>query len=154
MSTNITIRTILAAVSDSIDFDESHYTFSSFPIVIKGKRPFAPLRKGWEDNRDEITIILGQGKTTFKKGHMHNIYCVIPRECVRPELDKYRDTTDPHLFKYKLPEREFNSILNQLPIDLASTIERNRNIYSFNGFEWDGHERWKEKMKTWFGEKY
>lgn len=147
----MTIRTILNKLSDCVDFNESNYVCVSVPILFADgqKRDFATLNDN--DKRDEMYIVLGKGLSTFKHGHIKTVYCILPRDAVTPEIERYRDMRDTNMYKYLLPEREFNSILNQLLVDIDRTIEACRNIYAQTGYEWDGEVNWRKKIHEWFG---
>lgn len=150
----MTIRTILSKLSDCVDFNEANYVFVSVSLLFADgqKRDFAAFNDN--DKRDEMDIVLGKGFSTFKHGHIKTVYCVLPREAATSEIEQYRDMQDPYMYKYRLPERVFNSILNQLVVDVDSTIEANRNRYAQTGYEWDGGANWRRKLQEWFGWKF
>lgn len=93
----------------------------------------------------------GNDASTFKHGHIKTVYCCLPREAVTSTIEKYRDPKDPHMYKFYLPEREFNSILNQFDVNLERTVDAARTKYSQFGYEWDGDENWRKKVHEWFG---
>lgn len=150
----MTIRTILSKLSDCIDFNESNYICSSIPLPFADgqERDFAALNDN--DKRSEMYVVLGKGFSTFKHGHIKTVYCTLPREVSTPAIERYRDTQDPHMYKYRLPEREFNSILSQLPVDIDSTVEVCWDRYAQTGYEWDGDANWRRKVREWFGWKF
>jgi len=147
----MTIRMILDRLTDCVNFNESDYICSSIPLLfVDGQeRNFAALHDN--DKRREMYVVLGKGLSTFKHGHIKTVYCILPREVVTPDIERYRDPIDPHMYKYRLPEREFNSILNQLPVDINGTVEMCRNCYAQSGYEWDGNDNWRRKLNEWFG---
>ncbi len=147
----MTIRTILSELSDCVDFDDSHYLCSSIALLFADgkKRDFAVSND--DDKRSEMDIGLGKGLSTFKHGHIKIVYCILPREAAMPEIEQYRDTRAPHMYKYHLPERVFNSILSRFPLDIESTIERCRYCYAESGYKWDGDANWRKKLHEWFG---
>lgn len=150
----MTIRTILSKLSDCVDFNENDYICSSIPLVFADgqERIFSALNDNGK--RTDMAVVLGKGLSTFKHDHIKTVYCIIPREVVTPAIEWYRDTQDPRMYKYRLPEREFNSILTQLPVDIGSTIEMCRNRYAQTGYEWDGDANWRRKLSEWFGWKF
>lgn len=98
-------------------------------LVLKDKRPFNFAVNNDNDKRHEVHIVFGEGYTTFKNGHIHKVYCVLPREYNTPALQQYRDLRDPHMYKYLLPEREFNSFLVSFPINIPATVEVNKKYF-------------------------
>lgn len=145
----ITVREILSKVEDCTDFNQSHYLASAIIIYLNGE-PMNYATTHDNDKRSELAIILGNDASTFKHGHIKTVYCCLPREAVTPDIEKYRDLKDPHMYKFYLPEREFNSILNQFDVDLEHTIEHAWNKYAQYGYEWDGDKNWKKKVQERF----
>lgn len=150
----MTIRTILSKLSDCVDFNEANYVFVSVPLLFADgqKRDFAVFNDN--DKRDAMYVVLGKGYSTFKHGHIKTVYCVLPREAATSEIEQYRNMQDPYMYKYRLPERVFNSILNQFLVDIDSTVETCRNNYAQTGNEWDGDANWRRKLQEWFGWKF
>ena len=147
----MTVREILDSVAECVDFNTSHYIFTSIVLPLIDKTPLNFSTKHNEDKRAEMYIVLGKDASTFKHGHIKTVYCTLPREAITPDMEKYRDMADPNMYKFRLPEREFNSILNRFPVDMDATIEMARNHYAYCGYEWDGNETWKKKLYNWFG---
>lgn len=150
----MTIRTILSKLSDCVDFNEANYVFVSVPLLFADgqKRDFAAFNDN--DKRDVMYVVLGKGYSTFKHGHIKTVYCVLPKEAATSEIEQYRNMQDPYMYKYRLPERVFNSILNQFLVDIDSTVEACRNHYAQTGYEWDGDANWRRKLQEWFGWKF
>jgi len=150
----MTIQEILSKLSDCVDFNDSNYICSSVALSFAdGKeRNFSVFNDN--DKRNEMYIALGKGYSTFKHGHIKTVYCILPREAAISEIEQYRDPQDPIMYKYRLPEGIFNSILNQFPIDIDSTVEKCRYHYAQYGYKWDDDINWKRKMQKWFGWEY
>jgi len=148
-ASKMTIREILSKLSDCIDFDESHYICTSIllPFADGKERSFSSFYEN--DKRKEMYVVLGKKCSVFKHGHIKTVYCTLPKEAVTVEIEQYRDLEDDSMYKYRLPERMFNSILNQFPINLDKAIEIARWHYAQFGYEWDGEANWNEKMREW-----
>jgi len=147
----MTIRNILSRLADCVDFDESHYICTSIilPFADGKERIFGVTND--DDKRREMYVILGKNCSTFKHGHIKTVYCTLPRDLATPDIEQYRDFEDPWMYKYRLPEHVFNSILNQLEIDLDATIKMARDHYAQFGYQWDNYSTWKQKTYEWFG---
>lgn len=150
----MTIRTILSRLSDCIDYNESNYISISVPLVFADGQEWDFAAFNDNDKRNAMYVVFGKGLSTFKHGHIKTVYCILPRKVATSEIARYRNMKDPYMYKYWLPEREFNSILNYLLIDIDSTIEVCRNCYAQTGYEWDGNANWRRKIKEWFGWKF
>lgn len=137
-----TIRQLIDLVAPYTDMDTSHYTFTTIWLPLKDGKQYHFSAKTDNDLRSELFIGLGNGLSTFKHGHLHIIHCSLPREFVTPEIEKYRDNRDPAMYKYHLPERIFNSIINEHPIDEELMVEQAINHYLQTAWEWDRRDRY------------
>lgn len=150
-----TIRALIDYIADYIDFDTSHYIATSVILPMKEDTEYHFSTKNDEDLRNEFNIGLGETLSRFKHGHIHIVHVCLPREFVTPELEKYRDIRDPSMYKFWLPERVFNSILQDHPVDADKARERAFHNYLTQGTRWDSDDVYAEKvsrMKGW--EKY
>jgi len=150
----MTIRNILSRLADCVDFDESHYICTSIilPFADGKERIFGVTND--DDKRREMYVVLGKNCSTFKHDHIKTVYCILPRDLATPDIEQYRDLEDPYMYKYRLPERVFNSILNQLEIDLDAAVRMACECYAQTGYEWDGRDNWRRKVREWFGYRF
>lgn len=150
-----TIRSLMEYISDYIDFDTSHYISSSVTLPMKENKEYHFSTMNDWDMRTELYIGLGQTLSRFKKGHIHTVHVCLPREFVTPEIEKYRDDRDPAMYKFWLPERIFNSILHDHPVDADKARESAFHHYLEFGNHWDSDDVYAEKVSRMPGwEKY
>lgn len=118
-----TVRQLISLIADYVDLDTSHYIASTIVLPLEGDGEYHFSAMNEDSVGNEIDIGLGVGLSTFKKGHIKTVHCSLPREFVTPEIEQYRDLRDPVMYKYWLPERVFNSILSQHPVDIDKMVE-------------------------------
>lgn len=119
----ITVRKLIDMIREYIDLDYSHYIASSITLPLEGEGGYHYSSMWDDDIRNEIYIDLGEGLSTIKNGHIKTVHCTIPKEFITPEIEKYRDWRDPVMYKFWLPEREFNALIKQHPINVPKMIE-------------------------------
>lgn len=146
-----TVRSLINRIADYIDFDTTHYIASSIVLPLEGNNEYHFSTKNDHDVRNEIYIALGDTLSKFKKGHIHIVHCTLPREFVTSDIEKYRDLRDPAMYKFWLPERIFNSILQGHPIDISKMISRACLHYMDCGYEWDSREIYDKKIRQMEG---
>lgn len=144
-----TIRQLIDLIAKYTDFDTSHYIASGIMLPLEGPGGYHYSTMTEEDIRNELDVNFGETLSVFKKGHIHIVHCCLPREFVTSEIEKYRDHRDPAMYKYWLPERVFNSILHDHPVDIDAMIEIALNRYLQSGYEWDDPTKYDAIMKQY-----
>lgn len=118
-----TVRALLGLISDYVDFNTAHYIASSIILPLKGDGNYHFSTMTDSDIRNEIYIGLGKGLSTFENGSIKTVHATLPREFVTKEMEAYRDYRDPAMYKFHLPERVFNTILQEHPVDVDQMLE-------------------------------
>lgn len=146
-----TVRSLINLIAEYTDFDTSHYIASSIVLPLEDESMYHFSTKTDADVKNEICISLGNTLSTFKHGHIHTVHCCLPREFVTSDLDKYRDHRDPTMYKFWLPERIFNSILHDHPIDIKRMMNIAETRYIQFGYEWDTREKYSATVDRLLG---